>query len=702
MKITNISIENLGPYVGANLLHFDIEDPTRNVILIGGKNGAGKTTLFNSIKIGLYGCRAYGFESENAKYLEIISNLINSTAKLERTGAARIIISILMEDGKDDFRYRFERSWKLSTKNLKEELRIYRNDIPLDETEKSDFQSYLLQLIPPDMFRFYFFDGESIGNFVFNGVRNTDFRNAFLKLCGLDTMDIIHENLLRLSNSRKKDLTGAFESYQAVANEFNQAQNDLTDAITARKTVQDNIVALDEELAVLEHNYMLRGGISKKDYASMQTQISREEARRDSVRKWMKETANDIIPFVILRQQLIELRGQIIREDQQQTAQAFQNALNSPSTHSKLFAIFSEAGVDDPIFLSNRVIASLTESVDGDGSESILNLSKREHLDLVAKISTLLAFDTKKVAEATKSIDDSLKTTKKIRKKLEKSDTSGADNFFDEKERILAEKQESLRQLLDAERKVDELTAKCAEISSKLKNAQKKYEDFLKARSVSDTTAKAILAFTDLQKRLYKKYVADVERGFKESFAALINKSDLIDGIVIDDQLQVFPYKERTFIRTELRNTLQRMGESYFISQLGNTAYEAFIEDINGTSEEITLPVEVKQQLSAGEKQVFIMALYQALSRLNKVSVPYLIDTPFARIDNEHRQNILNNFFMKLKGQIIILSTDEEIVGEHRESIENAISDYYLLKHAENNGTEIINSAYFGGEIDGK
>lgn len=702
MKITDISIENLGPFVGENLLRFDIEDSTRNVILIGGKNGAGKTTLFNSIKIGLYGCRAYGFESENAKYLEIISNLINSTAKLERTGVARIIISILMEDGKDDFRYRFERSWKLSTKNLKEELRIYRNDIPLDETEKSDFQSYLLQLIPPDMFRFYFFDGESIGNFVFNGVRNTDFRNAFLKLCGLDTMDIIHENLLRLSNARKKDLTGAFEVYQVVANEFNQTQNDLTDAIAARKSVQDNIVALDEELAVLEHNYMLRGGISKKDYASMQAQISREEARRDSVRKWLKETANDIIPFVILRQQLIELRSQIIREDQQQTAQAFQNALNSPSTHSKLFAIFAEAEVDDPIFLSEKVIASLTENVDSDSPSSILNLSKREHLDLVAKISTLLAFDTNKVAEATKSIDDSLKTTKKIRKKLEKSDTSGADNFFDEKERILAEKQESLHQLLDAERKVDELTARCAEIGSKFKNAQKKYEEFLRARSVSDITAKAILAFTDLQKRLYKKYVSDVERGFKESFAALINKSDLVDGIVIDDQLQVFPYKERTFNRAELRHALRRMGESYFISRLGNIAYEAFVEDINGSSEEITLPVEVKQQLSAGEKQVFIMALYQALSRLNKVSVPYLIDTPFARIDNEHRQNILNNFFMKLKGQIIILSTDEEIVGEHRESIENAISDYYLLKHAENNGTEIVNSAYFGGEIDGK
>ena len=147
---------------------------------------------------------------------------------------------------------------------------------------------------------------------------------------------------------------------------------------------------------------------------------------------------------------------------------------------------------------------------------------------------------------------------------------------------------------------------------------------------------------------------------------------------------------------------LSKMGESYFISQLGNSAYEAYLDASEMDSDEIALPVEVKQKLSAGEKQVFIMALYQALSRLNKVSVPYLIDTPFARIDTDHRQNILNNFFMKLKGQTIILSTDEEIVGTHRESIESAISNYYLLQHSENNGTVIISDTYFGGEVDGK
>ena len=702
MKITNISIENLGPYIGENRLAFDVSNASQNVILIGGKNGAGKTTLFNSIKIGLYGCRAYGFESENTKYLEIISNLINSRAKLERTGVARIVIAVLMDDGKDDYTYQFERSWKLSTKQLREELRIFRNGIPLSETEKSDFQSYLMQLIPPDMFRFYFFDGESISGFVFNGVRNTDFRNAFLKLCGLDTMDIIHENLLRLSNTRKKDLSGAFEEYQAVASEYKVAQKELTDAEAEKAGIHDAIIAIDEELAQNGNNYMLRGGISKKEYNAMQTQISREEARRDATRKWLRDAANDLIPFVILREQLIHLRTQIADEDQQQTAQAFHSALNSPATHNKLYSLFLDAGVDDPIFLSDKVVASLSDTVNTDKIEAILNLSKREQIELSAKISTLLAFDSAKVSAASKDIEASLKTTKSIRKKLEKSDASGADDFFAEKERLLANKQRQLQLLLAAERKVDECSTKCAETSAKLKNAQKKYEEFLKSRSVSDTTAKAILAFTDLQKRLYKKYVADVERNFQKSFHALINKSDLIDGIVIDEQLQVFPYKNRTFKREELKKTLQKMGEGYFIAHLGNTAYEAYLKHVNDTSEDIVLPVEVKQQLSAGEKQVFIMALYQALSKLNKVSVPYLIDTPFARIDNEHRQNILNNFFMKLKGQIIILSTDEEIVGAHKQSIESAISNTYLLQHTENIGTAIVESAYFGGDTDGQ
>ena len=74
-----------------------------------------------------------------------------------------------------------------------------------------------------------------------------------------------------------------------------------------------------------------------------------------------------------------------------------------------------------------------------------------------------------------------------------------------------------------------------------------------------------------------------------------------------------------------------------------------------------------KSRLSKGEKQVFIMALYWAFMQLNKQNVPFVIDTPFARIDSEHRSNITKKFFMDLSGQVFIFSTNEEIVGEHYE-----------------------------------
>ena len=93
------------------------------------------------------------------------------------------------------------------------------------------------------------------------------------------------------------------------------------------------------------------------------------------------------------------------------------------------------------------------------------------------------------------------------------------------------------------------------------------------------------------------------------------------------------------------------------------------------------------------------MALYQALAKLNKIDVPYIIDTPFARIDKDHREKILEHFFMKLNGQVIVLSTDEEIVGEYQEIIHDAVSDTFVLQHTETGTTKVLANTYFGGAL---
>ena len=123
-----------------------------------------------------------------------------------------------------------------------------------------------------------------------------------------------------------------------------------------------------------------------------------------------------------------------------------------------------------------------------------------------------------------------------------------------------------------------------------------------------------------------------------------------------------------------------------------------FIEKYNECNEQITVLQEIeKSRLSKGEKQVFIMALYWAFMQLNKQNIPFVIDTPFARIDSEHRANITNNFFMDLSGQVFIFSTNEEIVGEHYEQMSEKIQAKFLLENIDNIKTNVYANEYFGG-----
>ena len=94
---------------------------------------------------------------------------------------------------------------------------------------------------------------------------------------------------------------------------------------------------------------------------------------------------------------------------------------------------------------------------------------------------------------------------------------------------------------------------------------------------------------------------------------------------------------------------------------------------------------------------VIVGSSFTILDRCDN-TVPYIVDTPFARIDKEHLSKILTQFFTKLNGQILILSTDEEIVGDYQSMVSDIISDTYVLKHTSDGSTQIIPDAYFGGE----
>lgn len=699
MKIKRIQAKNIGPYVNENTFDFDVSDVSKRMVLIGGKNGAGKTTLFNAIKICLYGCVAYGFESNNSKYFAEIEKIINTNEKLKKIGEAGITIDLLMDDGKYDYTYTFVRTWKIAGKKIAETFMVYKDNTVLSETEKSDFESYLLQTLPPNLFRFYFFDGEKISDFIFNSNKNSDFKDAFLKLCSLDTMEIIRENFRRVSRSKTTGGAALSAEYDRRLEEDTLFAQRVERAEEEYQEISAQILIIDQELASLEKAYVKGGGISKKEWRSMQDQIAKEDARREFHNRWLKDTANNVLPFIILKTQLEDLKTQIALEHKAQIDANVKSTIDTPEIKSIISGVLSRANIDLADDISEKVIYEIASYASHTSQITpILNLSDFDRYELTSKINSLLAYDIGRIKTATDDIKASLQCVKRIRKKMERSSIENYDGYLQKKSDLNEQKSMCSQRLMEVDKELQALRAQKAVSAAKLAKAKNDYEALLKKQSINDISARALLAFDELQKTLYDKSIHLVEDGFHQYFANLINKSDLIDGIHIDENLNVLPYKGKRFKAEEIRKVIGKNGAEYLIAQIGLYAYEVLQQKLKDGESEFELPVEVKQQLSAGEKQIFIMALYQALSQLNKINVPYIVDTPFARIDQEHRGKILNQFFKKLNGQVIILSTDEEIVREYQESISDIISNTFVLNHTSAGNTEILANTYFGGQ----
>lgn len=188
-----------------------------------------------------------------------------------------------------------------------------------------------------------------------------------------------------------------------------------------------------------------------------------------------------------------------------------------------------------------------------------------------------------------------------------------------------------------------------------------------------------------------------------------MRKTHIIDDIYIDDNFSIHLYREEEVSAEKLKEILSTNSQEQVESLLGELAIRKLLQQRNADSwneivayfnnsknESIVLPIEIdKSSLSNGEKQIFIMALYHSLVQLCNHEIPFIIDTPFARIDTEHRQNIAEHFFCGLKGQVFILSTNEEISSSHIQIMKDKIAATYMLENADNKKTVVISNKYF-------
>jgi DNA sulfur modification protein DndD len=103
---------------------------------------------------------------------------------------------------------------------------------------------------------------------------------------------------------------------------------------------------------------------------------------------------------------------------------------------------------------------------------------------------------------------------------------------------------------------------------------------------------------------------------------------------------------------------------------------------------EITEDYEVKlldlnwvyqTNLSAWQSQILMTSLLWWLEKLSDFQLPVIIDTPLARLDPIHRNNMLEKYFHNAWWQVIILSQPSEITKEDKN---NELFSRYLKNNS--------------------
>ena len=693
MKINNIILHNFGSYEGTT--NFDTRPcDGRNIVLIGGKNGAGKTTLFTAMRLCLYGYKSMGYKNPNSFYNRAVVKLVNNTAKITKPATAFVTMCVELNNGQGMDSFLLTRKWELN-ESLIETFSVLKNGADLSEDEIADFEKYVVSLIPPELFNLYFFDGEKIANFFMDEGSNTRIKEAFLTLCGYDTFDIMRKNFKRIRAGIPTSAP-ALDEYIVAKDALASAESlyhDLTDRL---KACVDAIADCEATLDAEEKEYHQKGGITEEEWNQKLYTLKEEEKKRETYNALLKKWANDVIPFIMLRKQILALKAQIENENQALKYTYFCEVLNSPAVQTLVKDKLAE--IDSAAFADF-----------GTEKEPILNLSFEQNSLILAQINTILSFEQDKVEKCKKAIKRSLNLTAKIRKEIESSSITSVQEYMKRRAQLFEEKSALLVQRVELEQQLVAQKEALTLAEQQLGKVQTRLEEELKKASINDISARAIVMLDKLQEILYRRQIDKVENCFRKEIRTLMRKTHFIDDIYIDDNFNTHIYRTEKVSIEKIRKALKTNTEEQLLAFWGAKAMQTLYKKANSNAyndmckyfesvdiKSLSLQIEIdKASLSNGEKQIFIMALYYSLVSLCNHELPFVIDTPFARIDTEHRHNISKHFFSELKGQVFILSTNEEINSSHVQILKDKIAATYMLENSDNKRTVVVKNSYF-------
>jgi len=183
---------------------------------------------------------------------------------------------------------------------------------------------------------------------------------------------------------------------------------------------------------------------------------------------------------------------------------------------------------------------------------------------------------------------------------------------------------------------------------------------------------------------LDSKYSKSMSHGQGMQLAA--NSREMLIDFAEETKIRRLAILEQEFIKSF--GKLARKDDMSISAKIDPTSFDVNLIDKYGKTIN-------KRRLSAGEKQIYAIAMLEALGRTSGRNLPIIIDTPLGRLDSNHRDNLVKNYFPTASHQVLILSTDTEIDEDFYAALSPEVSHAFSVTYDSNRGSSEFSEGYF-------
>lgn len=658
MLIKQLVLHNFRVFNGTHIIDLaprkrQNDDNPRPIVLFGGLNGAGKTSILSAIRLALYGRLAFGAATQQQEYVEELSALIhNGSTTGERPSEASIELIFTYNKGGREAEFTVRRTWK---KGKKDQLSLQQDGQPLEELDYDQCQGFLNELIPHGIADLFFFDGEKIAELAEDDSGNI-LRTAVRRLLGLDLIAKLRNDLMlfvkrqqshQLAGSQQQKLTELEEQVQQFAFQTEQI---LEKADFAKIRID----LLSKEITRYEALLNAQGGAFAQTKAQEKQKADTLLKEKDRLEKALRHECDSSLPYSLAPKTLGLLLEKITAEMQIKQANSFEKELAQFLTQLKNDISF-RSGTTGKI-AAEAIEDNLKEYLAGKPQgELLFDISERE----AGMIQQSIENDSKK---AWQRFDLYRNQLTEVEEQLEQAAANIArapedDQLIDifEKIRELDRKRESKRQeyrfLLEEAKKTKQQQLDCARQIQKTHDLARNQYNSNSAFNNAQETINLLDQYSEL---LTQARVKTLSVNFESAYRKLARKEDL--------QLN---------------------------AHINPETFDVELVDEKGT-------VINRKLLSAGEKQIYAIAILEALAKTSGRDLPVIIDTPLGRLDSQHRDKLINHYFPFASHQVVLLSTDTEVDERYFvDQLRDDISHAYEIVFNVNTKSSSLKPGYF-------